>query len=319
MVSQIEKVKQKIQQEIRTGNRLIDGSLDYASEESGKMIRSRLLLLGASFGKSKNKKKQDQIIELAAAVETLHLATLIHDDIIDEAKLRRGRESVQSRYSKEYALYMGDYLLSRSILMMGQMGMDAAVYLRVAKAVNQICVGEMKQHHYRYRTDVSVMQYLRVVSGKTAALFSISLSAGAYYTKADQGICKTLARIGYELGMAFQLVDDLLDYIGQEEVVGKELEKDILEGYYNIPVLFALSEKNDRAKELEMFLQDHESLLENKQSIMEVIKSSQAIDKTRELALRYHQRAEKLIQSLPESEEKKEIDRISSQLIHRVY
>lgn len=314
-----DRVKQIIQKEILIGNRLIDGSLDYATEESGKMIRSRLLILGAGFGKSKGKKKAEKVFELAAAVETLHLATLIHDDIIDEAKLRRGREAIQSKYSKEYALYMGDFLLSRSIMMLTQMKMGEEISLRIAKAVNQICIGEMKQHHYRYRTDITVMQYLRVVSGKTAALFAISVSAGAYYMKAEQQVCKLLARIGYELGMAFQLVDDLLDYIGDVKVVGKELEKDILEGYYNIPVLFALSNDDEQAGELKDLLLDHDHIWANRSKILDLIRKSQAIDKTKELALRYHRRAQELIRDLPESKEKGEILAISNQLIHRIY
>ncbi len=316
---QLEAVKATIKHDLVTGDRYIDGSLNYVKETTGKMLRPRFLLIGALFGKKMNEKRQQTIIQLAAAVESLHLATLIHDDIIDESKMRRGRDSVQHKYSKEYALYMGDYILSRCFIMLASLDVNRELEIQLAKAMNQICIGEMKQNRYRYNTSIRPLDYLKVVSRKTATLFSISLSSGAYHLKADKEIVKLLGRIGYEIGMAFQLTDDLLDYIGDELAVGKDLEKDIIQGNYNIPVLFALENDHHEDRPLHTLLEDDRHIVENRDKIIALVKANGGIDKTRELALRYNNRALALIEKLPEGEGKRILNELVPTLLKRLY
>ena len=315
---QLEKVKVIIEKEISTGDHYLNGSLNYVKETTGKMLRPRFLLIGASFGKASSKKHEDNLIRLAAAIESLHVATLIHDDVIDESKLRRGRESVQSKYSKEYAIYMGDFILSRCFVMLSKLDIEKTLLVEMAKAMNQICIGEMKQHKYRFNTMVNPIDYLRIVSRKTATLFTISLSAGAQYAKASEEIVKLLARIGHEIGMVFQLVDDLLDYEGSIEEVGKDLEKDMMKGYYNIPVLFAMqSEQVTERKKLQELLENAEHIYENKEIIIQLIKELGGVKRTKELALRYNRRAIHLIEKLPDSEGKELLYALTSNLIDR--
>jgi heptaprenyl diphosphate synthase len=314
---ELEIVRQKIQKELITGDRYLNGSLDYVTATNGKMIRPTFLLIGATFGKKKKSRKNKNILDMAAAIEALHLATLVHDDIIDEAKLRRGQESVQSKYSKEYALYMGDFILIRCFMMLGSLDIKKDLAMMLAKAVNQICIGEMKQHKYRYSTDVTPMKYLHVVSRKTAALFSISLSAGAKYLEADDEISKKLARIGYEIGMTFQLVDDILDYKGNVALVGKELKADIMQGYYNIPVLFALESKDEKVKILKSMLEGILTQTELRK-VHELVIELGGIDKTEDLAWRYTIRALALIEELPDGEGKSYLLDIVPKLVERM-
>jgi|ASRL01.1.fsa_nt_gi heptaprenyl diphosphate synthase len=315
---QLDQVKSIIEKELVTGDHYLNGSLNYVKETTGKMLRPRFLLIGASFGKRLTKKQEANLIRLAAAIESLHVATLIHDDVIDESKLRRGRESVQSKYSKEYAIYMGDFILSRCFVMLSQLDIEQNLLIDMAKAMNQICIGEMKQHKHRFNVQVNPINYLRIVARKTATLFSISLSAGAYQAKASNETVKLLARIGHEIGMVFQLVDDLLDYEGLIDDVGKDLEKDMIKGYYNIPVLFAMQSDDDiEREELKNLLMDSEHIYEHKEEIIERIKKLGGVDKTKELASRYNSRALKLIDKLPESEGKQALLHLASNLIHR--
>lgn len=314
---QLEIVRRKIQKELITGDRYLDGSLDYVKATNGKMLRPTFMLIGASFGKKKKSKKNKTILDLAAAIESLHLATLIHDDIIDEAKLRRGKETVQSKYSKEYALYMGDFILIRCFMMIGDLDIKKDLAMGLAKAINQICIGEMKQHKYRYETDVTPMKYLQVVSRKTAALFSISLSAGAQYLDCSDELCKKLARIGFEIGMTFQLVDDILDYNGDQKIVGKDLKSDIVQGYYNIPVLFALGADQPKGAVLKTLL-EKEINKDNLEEIHDLVVELGGVSKTRELALRYHQRAIGLIQELPDGEGKEFLLNLAPKLVDRI-
>lgn len=313
---QLASIRKKIEKELLTGDCHLDSSLNFVTHTMGKMLRPTFVLIGAGFGTVTDPVKKDQVITIASAIESLHVATLLHDDIIDEAKLRRGQPTVQSKYSKEYALYMGDFILVRSMLMLSDIEMPKDLGLGLAKTVNQICIGEMKQHKYRYKTDVFPLKYLHVISRKTAALISISLAAGARFMEAEEAVCKKLARIGYEIGMAFQLIDDLLDYSGDEAKVGKDLTADLVQGYYNIPVLFALESKNPMRDQLKNLLEQPISD-ENKREVIKLVKELGGIDKTQELADRYSQRAMKLIRQLPECESKSTLLEMTPQLLKR--
>lgn len=310
---QLNEVKDKINNALQVGDRYINGSLNYVKSTSGKMIRPKFLLIGASFGK---KKYIEEFIELAAAIETLHMATLVHDDVIDEAKMRRGKESVQSKYSKEYAVYMGDFLLSRCFMMLSQLDLNRELAIKLASAMNQICIGEMKQNKFRYDTSVRPMQYLGVVSRKTAILIAMSLSSGAFHAGANKETVKLLQRIGYEVGMVFQLVDDLLDYVGKEEDLGKEVRADIIQGYYSMPVIFAL--QSDEGEAIKKILDQEEISEEEIHEVYNKIVASGSIDKTKALALRYNERALKLVSQLPAGEGKEVLEQMIPDLLKRI-
>lgn len=310
----LEEVREKIENEIRIGDRYLNGSLDYVKATTGKMLRPMLLLAGASFGKKKLSKR---VIDLAAAVETLHIATLVHDDIIDEAKLRRGQQSIQAKYSKEYAVYMGDFLLSRCFLMLSQLDIERELAVKIAKAVNQICLGEMKQNKWRYDMEITPLDYLKIISGKTAALFSLSLSSGAYHTKAKFETVKLLAKIGFKIGMAFQLIDDVLDYEGDANLVGKEVKSDIIRGYYSLPLIFAL--RTEKKEKIKSILNDNEIDDIKINHLIKAIIESSGIHKTKELAKRYTDDALRLIKKLPDCDGKEVLEEMIPKLLYRVF
>jgi heptaprenyl diphosphate synthase len=293
--SLLTEVEKRIVDNLKKGNDFMKSSVDYQFSSSGKMLRPLLLLMGSEAG---NKKDKSEIINLAAAIETLHVATLIHDDIIDESEMRRGIQSIQSKYSKDYAVYMGDYLLSRSFLILTELDIPKVLGINLAKAVSRICTGEMRQYSNRFNIDISPMEYLKIVSGKTAALFSMGLSAGAYMCDADEAVVKKLSHIGYRLGLAFQLQDDLLDYTGDDSVVGKELKVDLLRGYYDLPVIHALNGKH--GEEIRDLLKDGIAE-EDLDRVIELIIDSGSIDFTKNLIIRYREKTEKMILSLPDS------------------
>lgn len=314
---QLKIVKDNMKKDLKSGNHYLNESLDYLLLSGGKMLRPIMLLIGSKFGKLYLKKESD-IICLATAVETLHIATLLHDDVIDEAKQRRGQESIQSKYSKEYAVYMGDYLLSKCFLLLTELQIPRELAIRLAKVVTSICMGEMSQNRNRFNTEVTAIGYLRIISGKTAALFSISLSAGSYLTKSDDDVIKKLAQAGYQLGMAFQIVDDLLDFIGDENTVGKDLKSDILQGYYCMPVIFALRDESSSQAEIKAIFNQGVTQ-ENIDYVISLIMSSGAIEKTTNLAKRYHDRALSIVNKLPENNGKSLLLNLMPKLMERIY
>ncbi|NDL66565.1 polyprenyl synthetase family protein [Anaerotalea alkaliphila] len=305
-------VQEEMVRQNRTSEPFFNESLEYVAAAGGKMLRPALLLLGSGFGTAVS-----DLLPLATAVEMLHLATLIHDDVIDEATLRRGKETIQSRYSKRYAVYMGDYLFSRTFTLLARNDTSPEVLQAFARGISMVCMGEIRQNHMRYNMDVQVLTYLKIVSGKTATLFAVSLAAGAQEAQAPQETVKTLGKIGYQMGMAFQLVDDLLDYVSDAETLGKEVRKDILQGYYTLPVLQALQGPGQgrlRAL-LEGGLEEEGDLEE----FCSLVRNRGGIQATRELAARYTNKALALVETLPEAEEKGILRDLVRNLLDRTY
>lgn len=294
----------------KTSERYLDESIDYMLSTGGKMLRPAFVLIGATFSE---RTVDEKIINVATAIETLHMATLVHDDIIDDSSLRRGKPSMQSKYSKEYAVYMGDYLLTQVFLMLSKYEYSRKHLHKIAEGVSKLCIGEMLQHQLRYKTDVRTRDYLKVISGKTAGLFAISLAIGAYASDVDEKTCKTLGRIGYNIGMAFQILDDLLDYTGNSEIVGKDLKADLYNGYFTLPVIYAL--KDDEAGKLEEMLSNTETF----DAVFQMIKTSSGLKKAKKLADKYTQRAIKQIALLPSNEGKAILEALVPMLLKRDY
>lgn len=313
---QLESVKEIIININRSSEEFLNESIDYLVASGGKMLRPAFIILGSQFG-DLEQKDDKKIRTLAAAVETLHLATLIHDDIIDESRLRRGQTTIQAKYSKEYAVYMGDYLFSQCFIMLSNQEISPEILKFIAKGVARICKGEMMQGYLRYNTDINVYDYLRIIKGKTAALFAVSLASGANESGVDKKIVKKLMKIGLNIGMAFQLIDDLLDYTGDLENIGKEVQTDILRGYYSLPLILAL---NSSAKASVKAILDLSTLNESSISdIIQITNECGAIKETEKLAKRYTDKALQYLNELPKCSGKNILMDIIPKMLNRSY
>jgi heptaprenyl diphosphate synthase len=207
-----------------------------AAEPGGKLLRPALLVIGSEFGAAADPRR---IELLAAAIELLHLATLIHDDIIDEAPIRRGKPSLHSSIGIKQAVLAGDWLFSRCFLLGAES--DGPENARgLARLVAAICSAEIVQDAAKYSYDAGPRDYFRTIAGKTAALFSLALYAGASEAKAGRRTEQSLRRAGYCIGMAFQVIDDILDFVSDEEVARKPVGRDIAEGLCTLPLIYAL-------------------------------------------------------------------------------
>lgn len=295
--AQLSEIQEVIVRTIRSAQPYLKEPMEYTLHLGGKMLRPAFVLIGSFFGDIKaDKSVDDRVRVTAAAIETLHLATLIHDDIIDEAFLRRNKQTVQSKYSKEFAVYMGDYLLSQCFLMLADEEVQPRTLKYMAKGIKKVCTGEMTQNLFRYRNDITLLDYLGIIRGKTAALFAVSLGVGAYLTQAEEATAKKLAKIGLNIGMAFQIIDDLLDYSGDSAQVGKDLQTDLLKGYYTLPLILALhGEKQDKLRDV---LSGQDLTQGDVDQVIGLVAESGALEAAGQIAVKYTEKALRLVEGL---------------------
>ena len=208
------------------------------SLSGGKRLRPQLLLLAAQFGPF-YKEKKERLCSLAALIEMVHAASLIHDDIVDDSPMRRGRPSIQSKYGKDRAVYAGDLVLSRIVKELFKGGFYQVGGL-FGQAVEEMCIGELGQMQCLFDAETTVEQYIKNIDGKTAALCRLACAAGALESGAAQETAAQLILFGECFGRMFQIRDDLLDFVSDASSEGKLVRTDFREGILTLPVLYAV-------------------------------------------------------------------------------
>lgn len=307
----LEEVIKIIKKNIKCKEKLVENAILELINSGGKLLRPAFLTIAARFGVF----KKEEIYPLAAVLEMLHMATLVHDDIVDDSKLRRGTETIQAKYGKDYAVYIGDFLFCRCFKILSEHSTLKNIKTD-SNVMSRICMGEIEQFSSKYNKKVSVRKYLKRISAKTAELFALSFYSGATGSRCDDKLCRKLSDIGHNIGMAFQIIDDILDYTGDETIVGKSIGNDIKQGIYTLPLIYALEKKNP---DLSSIL-DKDSLDESDlKRIADIVKELKGIEKSRALAEKYTNRAFNLINTLPDSENKNILLKITENLLIRFY
>jgi len=252
----------------------------------GKRLRPALVIISGMMGNY----DRDKIFPAAAAIETLHTATLVHDDIIDNAKTRRGQLTVSERNGINLAVYTGDYLLANSMLLLAESGLKTDKLEHVAKAAKMICIGEVNQYLNRFKI-TTINGYLRRIMKKTGILFSASCAIGAYASGCSDELVSILQRFGINLGVAFQIRDDIIDIESDEKKAGKPVGNDIKEGIITLPFLLAANRSKAVLKHIEEFL----SGIVEVEEIMAVVRKAGGIDEAKKLKERYVERCRELL------------------------
>jgi octaprenyl-diphosphate synthase len=300
-----------IQQRLASRVALINQISHYIVNAGGKRIRPRLVLLfSEAFGFTGHER-----LELAAIVEFIHTATLLHDDVVDESALRRGRATANSLFGNAASVLVGDFLYSRAFQMM--VSVDRMRVLEVlADATNVIAEGEVLQLLNMHDPDISVDDYLRVIRFKTAKLFEASARLGAVLGGAAAPLEEACADYGRSLGTAFQLVDDLLDYEGQTDAMGKNVGDDLREGKPTLPLLLAMERATSGERELIRHAIEHGEL-PRLSEILDIVRRTGAIEATRAAAQAEADIARARLQVLPESRARGALLELCSRSVHR--
>jgi len=221
------------------------------------------------------------------AVELVHAATLVHDDVIDRAQVRRGRPTVAAQLGDEAAIVVGDFYFAKAYEQAAFTESPEAVAI-LARAVMDICAGEVRQQAIRHRYDTDVDEYMRRIEAKTATLLAACCDVGALLGGLDAGQRSAIRAYGRLLGLAFQIADDVLDYESSEDEIGKPIGHDIAEGFATLPLMMALDDRNVAAK-LQQLLQSHRELTgQEAHEVVELVRTSHgpegALERARELA-----------------------------------
>ena len=236
----LHKVESLIQEKLKSEVSLIQRMSDHHLESGGKRLRALLTLESARLTGYKEDKRD---INLAACVELIHSATLLHDDVIDESELRRGVKTTNSVWGNQSSILVGDYLLSRCFEMMVEDG-DLEVLKLLSSTSSKIAQGEVLQLQHRGEADLLEETYIDIINLKTASLFSAATKTGACLSGSNEKEKKALESYGRNLGLAFQIADDALDFYAKEKLFGKEIGKDFFEGKVTLPMIIIFQKGN---------------------------------------------------------------------------
>ncbi|HLR65103.1 MAG TPA: polyprenyl synthetase family protein [Pseudogracilibacillus sp.] len=282
----------------------------------GKRIRPVFALLCADFGDRET--KDEQVKAVATALELIHMASLVHDDVVDDADLRRGKPTIKKMYDDKTAIYTGDYILACSIEEMAKIK-QKEVHKVLAKSLVNVVEGEISQIEDKYNINQNLRQYLRRIKRKTALLIASSCKLGALTAGTSKEDANRLFQYGYNVGMSFQIIDDILDFTSTTEKLGKPVGNDLLQGHITLPVLFAMEDPSFKQALENVF---HDKTLITEQSIEHIVRlllETDAIEQSYLVSNMYLQKALKSLEKLENIKTKKTLIKIAHKLGERSF
>ena len=307
----LEQVEQRLHEKADTQHEALTEAIEHLLNSGGKRLRPALALLaGAMLGAD-----PERNVSLAAAVEMLHTATLVHDDLIDGSLLRRGMPTLNARWSPAATVLAGDFLFARAADLAASTGSIRVMSL-FARALMTIVNGEVVQQLFLNRRSLSRDEYLRRIHAKTASMFELATEAAAVLACASEETVTALASYGREVGMAFQIVDDVLDFAGDPTHVGKPVGSDLRQGLVTLPVLYFMESHPDHP-DLQILLEGHvhdASLIEN---VVNAIRASGAITAALFDARQHVERGQSALANLPANDMRRALAELAEFILRR--
>lgn len=281
---------------------LIGSLVSHMISSGGKRLRPIFVILSSKLCENKS----DDHIKMAACVELLHTATLFHDDVVDKSKLRRGRKTANELWGNSASILVGDFLLAQAFMIMSQIG-NLEIINVLSETSSIITEGEVKQLMHKSDVTTSFEDYIDIIRGKTAELFSACCKTGAIIANADIAKKSNLENFGRDMGIAFQIADDALDYTAKNENLGKKKADDFREGKATLPIINAyINSSAEDKKYLEKLFEKNEKERGDKhlKKVMEIINKTNSIEYSVSMANQYLKSAEEMMSIFPESEYK---------------
>ncbi|MBY0122587.1 heptaprenyl diphosphate synthase component II [Bacillus sp. S/N-304-OC-R1] len=295
--SDLKNIEQTLEETVQAESPLLHQASLHLLKAGGKRIRPVFVLLAGKFGTYDINK----IKNVAVALELIHMASLVHDDVIDDAELRRGKPTIKAKWDNKVAMYTGDYIFARSLELITEIQKPFAHQI-LSDTLVELCIGEIEQIKDKYNFEQNLRDYFRRIKRKTAILIAVSCQLGAIAADVEEEIHKKLYRFGYYVGMSYQIIDDVLDFTGTEKELGKPAGDDLHQGNITLPVLFAMEDEEIRKEIIKV--RETTELSEIKK-ITSLIKDSGAIERSLQVSDLYLTKALDILKDLPQHRAKK--------------
>ena len=311
--SDIKELERELELHLESVTPLLTQTAGYLIAGGGKRIRPVFLIMAY---RSVGGTDLRMALPICAAIEYIHTASLMHDDINDHSLVRRGRDSTHVKFGSIKALVGGDFLFVKAFEIGGRY--DYAVIEIIAKACTKLAEGEILQNEAKYNSRITVESYLDIISRKTASLISACLEIGAFLGSPEKKYRTALRDLGENIGLAFQITDDILDIMGDEEETGKACGTDLREGQTSLPVLYALQELEAKDEEfLRDVVEKKENSNEEIEKALELIKRSKAVSRSYETAMGFLGKAKNALAVLPETTYRDHFELVVEYIVQR--
>ena len=301
---ELEMIEKELEVAVGSNSLLLNEASLHLLQAGGKRIRPVFVLLAGKFGDY----NVDVMKQVAVPLELIHMASLVHDDVIDDSEIRRGQATVKAQWNNSVAMYTGDFILARALEYITVIE-DPKIHDILSKTMIEVCRGEIIQIEDKFKLDQTVRDYLRRIKRKTALLISSSCELGATVSGTDAETAARLRRFGYFIGMSFQITDDILDFTSSDEELGKPAGSDFIQGNITLPVLFARRDPEIYSKlkgSLGKDMTDSERM-----EIVKMIRSSPALQEAKALSDQYLDKALKELSLLPKGQANKTMRKIA--------
>ena len=297
----------------------INSDIELATEVSGHIVNSGgkrirpaiCILVAKTLGYS-----ESDLIQLASSIELLHTATLIHDDVVDESLIRRGKESIQAKWDDAHGVLVGDFVYSKAFQLMANFD-NPKIIRELANATNKISEGEVLQLSMKRQSNLSEEDYFNIIDRKTAELFKVSAVTAGILCKCTKPEIDSLNNFATSLCLAFQIQDDILDYFGQENLTGKKVGKDYEEGKFTLPIILSLKtmNKTNKTKLLSLF---ETRKIEDFAEILALMESEKILEQLQTIFTRYSNECINELKKLPNNQYRDALENIVRNLSSRL-
>jgi len=278
---------------LQADSRLITAVIRHLMTVRGKRLRPAVLFLSARSGGFTSAR----MVDAALAIEIIHTATLLHDDVVDESTMRRGQDTVNNKWNNLVSVLMGDFLFSRAFTVMVRVGSPQLI-ASISRATERVSFGELRQIEESGNYNLGEREYLEIISDKTASLFAVACEAGPILKKAGQSVRRRFFRMGEDIGIAFQIADDLLDYIGDSRRTGKDTGADLAQGRVTLPLIYSLSRSTAKTRQEIIRIMDNGIDRDGVDRILHFVREQGGIEYAFSAARSYSERAAELCDSL---------------------
>ncbi|PTG20504.1 polyprenyl synthetase family protein [Staphylococcus chromogenes] len=312
MNRELKYIEKNLAHQMQCEDMTLQKAAEHLLSSGGKRVRPLFVILSSYLS---NQHATEDTYRVAVALELIHMATLVHDDVIDFSDKRRGKTTIEKEWNQSTAILTGNFLLARALEHLSPIE-NPHIHQTLSKAIVEVCRGELFQFQDQFRANQSITNYLRRIKRKTALLIQLATEVGAMSGGANAQTVKTMRNIGYNIGMSFQIIDDILDFTSSEKKLGKPVGSDLRNGHMTLPTLLEMKRDSQLKARIESL--NANAPQDAFELCVEQIRNSESIKISQQISERYLQKANDLLSTLPDNDAKPVFKKLISKLKNRM-